>query len=536
MAEKLYAKFDPDFDFSETEYIVVGSGLGGLTTAVFLAKSGKKVVVLERHYVPGGFSHTFKRKQGFEWDVGIHYVGGMQEDSTFSKVSDYLTGGRLQWESMGDIYDQVRLDEKKYDFLMGEENLRKQFHSYFPENKSEIDRYLKLIRKVSKAATRFFVQKALPPVVKWLFGWQMAFTFKKYSKRTTYEVLSKITKNRDLINLLCGQCGDYGLPPKESSFGVHAAIVNHFLEGGFYPVGGAARIHEGMIEEIVNNGGTVFVRAEVEEILVNKNKVKGVKINGLEIPCCNVISNVGIRTTFERLVSRRHLNSRQLSFQKIKPSHAHFCLYVGLNKSDLQLDLPRHNVWYYDGDDMDEVLKKILSREEKELRFAYISFPSAKDPDWVQNHGETATLQAVGISSMEWFKDFEETEWMDRGQAYEEIKADFEDRMLAILYKLFPQLKGSVAVTEVSSPLSTKHFTNHLSGEIYGLAHSPERYSLKCLEPKSGIKGLYMCGQDITTVGFGGAVASGLICATHLLKFSMYRQFKSMGREKASIN
>ena len=65
--------------------IIIGSGMGSLTTAAILAKQGHKVLVLERHYEPGGFTHTFKRK-GYEWDVGIHYIGEVQrENSTSSK-------------------------------------------------------------------------------------------------------------------------------------------------------------------------------------------------------------------------------------------------------------------------------------------------------------------------------------------------------------------------------------------------------------------------------------------------------------------
>lgn len=532
MAEKNYSKFDPEYDFSDTEYIVIGSGLGGLTTAVFLAKSGKKVAVLERHYVPGGFSHTFKRKDGFEWDVGIHYVGGMQDDSMFLKMSNYLTGGRLKWEDMGEVYDRFLVDNKTYDFVKGADSLKKKFYGYFPGHEAEIDLYFKHVQKASKRSMKFFATKAMPPFLSWTLGSFWRWSFRKYSKQTTWDFLSKITDNKDLKNLFCGQCGDYGLPPKESSFGIHSIIVNHFMDGGYYPVGGAANIHENMVQEITDHGGTVFVRADVEEILTEGKRAVGVKVNGRDIRVKNIVSNVGMRTTFDSLLKGKKLKESQTTFRSIQPSHAHYCLYVGLNKSDVELNLPKHNVWYYDGDDMDGVLQRILSREERELRFAYISFPSAKDSDWIEKHGNTATIQAVGISNMDWFREFEDSDWMKRGDKYEALKKEYEEKMLEILYRLFPQIKGHVAVTEVSSPLSTKHFTNHQSGEIYGLAHTPERYSLNCLHPKTQYKGLYLCGQDIVTVGFGGAVASGIVCATQLLKFEMYRQFKNISKSE----
>ena len=102
--------------------IIIGSGVGGLTTAVCLAKSGKKVLVLEKHYVAGGFSHTFKRKK-FEWDVGAHYIGQVNNpNSLIRKAFDYITNSKLQWEDMGDIYDQAIIEGETYNFKKGLQN------------------------------------------------------------------------------------------------------------------------------------------------------------------------------------------------------------------------------------------------------------------------------------------------------------------------------------------------------------------------------------------------------------------------------
>ena len=81
--------------------IVIGSGIGGLTAAVLLGMhAGKRVLVLERHYVPGGFTHTFHRP-GYEWDVGLHYIGQMQdENSAERRAFDHLTEGKVRWQHM----------------------------------------------------------------------------------------------------------------------------------------------------------------------------------------------------------------------------------------------------------------------------------------------------------------------------------------------------------------------------------------------------------------------------------------------------
>ena len=158
MNQQLYEHYSSSSDLSGFDYIVIGSGIGGLTIAVWLAKSGEKVAILERHYIPGGFTHSFKRK-GFEWDVGVHYVGNLGEDAALIHLFNFLSNHNLEWESMGDIYDVIKINGKTYELLAGKENLRKQLKEYFPSDKEAIDKYLKLIEKSNKWGGVFFLEK-----------------------------------------------------------------------------------------------------------------------------------------------------------------------------------------------------------------------------------------------------------------------------------------------------------------------------------------------------------------------------------------
>ena len=121
--------------------IVIGSRIGGLAAAVLLAKQGgKRVLVLERHYVAGGFTHAFHRP-GYEWDVGVHYIGQVQDPaSPLRPVFDYLTGGRLKWNPMPEVYDRIRIAEREYEFVAGRERFRDRLKSYFPGETAAIDR------------------------------------------------------------------------------------------------------------------------------------------------------------------------------------------------------------------------------------------------------------------------------------------------------------------------------------------------------------------------------------------------------------
>ena len=101
------AKFDDFYDV-----IIIGSGMGGLTAAACLSKKGFKTLVLERHYAAGGFTHTYKRK-GYEWDVGLHYIGEVQKKgSVIRNIFDHISEKRLKWAPMGEVYDRIYLGDQ----------------------------------------------------------------------------------------------------------------------------------------------------------------------------------------------------------------------------------------------------------------------------------------------------------------------------------------------------------------------------------------------------------------------------------------
>ena len=168
--------------------IVIGSGIGGLSVAATLSKlAGLRVLVLERHYTAGGFTHTFRRP-GYEWDVGIHYIGGVSHPRGLGRrLFDFLTDGELDWADMGEVYDRIILGDNAYDYVKGYESFRAKMHDYFPEDKAAIDQYLEKVVATAKKATMFFAEKAVPPVVSTLFGGMMRRSGVKEASRTTRE-------------------------------------------------------------------------------------------------------------------------------------------------------------------------------------------------------------------------------------------------------------------------------------------------------------------------------------------------------------
>jgi all-trans-retinol 13,14-reductase len=493
--------------------IVIGSGMGGLTTAALLSDLGKKVCVLEQHYTAGGFTHSYER-EGYEWDVGVHYIGEVGKATRTRRMFDYLSGGELEWAPMGDEYDRFYIGDKVFNAIAGKQQFRDNLVNRFPDEERAIDAYLKLLGRSGDALSAFGMGRGMPALMRLAMKPWLAWKLRGAYGRKTWDVLSELTDNEELIAVLCGQWGDMGLPPKRSPFLAHAMIARHYLYGGYYPVGGAWRIADTIIPKIQAAGGEVFTYAKVEEILVENGKVAGVLMkDGHRIDCVCVISSAGANNTFNHLLPDdvAEGSGYRRKMRAVQPSVGHLGVYIGLNETAEALKLPRTNFWIYPSSDYDGALDAFSEDPAAPFPVVYISFPSAKDPDYENRHPGTATIEIVAPAPYEWFAKWRNETWGKRGEAYEDLKTEFGERLMDVLYEKVPQVRGKVAYYEVSTPLSTNWFGGYQLGELYGLAHTRERLQQNWLGSKTRIPGLWMTGQDTLTCGVTGAMMSGLI-------------------------
>jgi all-trans-retinol 13,14-reductase len=499
--------------------LVIGSGIGGLTAAALLSEIGWRVAVLEQHYTAGGNTHSYERN-GYEWDVGVHYIGDMGARTTARRLMDFLTQGKQQWAPMDAHYDRFFIGDRVYDAVAGREAFRDNLVAYFPREARAIDRYLELLGEVSRAMRTFSLGRTIPPWAAAIAGPLLRSRLPRNFDRTTWEVLSEITSDTELIAVLTGQWGDLGLPPKRSSWVVQALVAKHYLHGGFYPVGGAWHIAESILPRIRATGGEVFTYARVQEILLRHGRVRtarGVRMeDGTEIESNCVISNAGAINTFARLLPEpaRRQHGYDGLLTTVKPSIGHLGVYIGLKGSTAELGLPKTNFWIYPGNDYDGALDRFLADPGGPFPAVYISFPSAKDPDFERRHPGRSTIEIVAPAPYEIFEPWAGTTWGKRGEDYESLKQAYGERLLEYLYDRLPQLRGRVDYWEVSTPLSMQWFCGYGRGELYGLDHDPARLRQDWLRPRTRIPGLWLTGQDVMSCGVVGAMMGGVVTAT----------------------
>jgi all-trans-retinol 13,14-reductase len=503
--------------------IIIGSGIGGLSTASFLAQAGQRVLLLEQHSVLGGFTHTFQRN-GYTWDVGLHYVGQVHiEGTTLNKVFRYIFQNKLNWEPLDNIYDRAIFGDKVYDFPKGKENFKAKLKEYFSEDKDirSIDRYFELLEQVQNIGSGYFIEKALPPFLAKFVGPFLRRGTLKFSDQTTLDVLSSIIDNPNLLGVLTAQYGDYGLEPSKSSFFMHATLVNHYMDGAAYPVGGAAKLAEIIVPIIEAAGGAALSHAVVNEILLEKNNAIGVRMqDGETFYAKHIVSDTGIAHTYSHLIPKEIAKQFLLDtpLSKLEPSMAHVGLYVGIKEDTAKLRLPKCNYWIFPNEYDHEKARRQYKDFDSVIPVSFISFSSARDPDAEKRLPGRTVAEVIILIPYPWFDKWKDTKIGQRGEEYERLKENLAQRMLKALFRAAPQLEGKVDFYEVSTPLSTEHFSAHVAGEIYGIAHNPARFRQTSLRPQTPIKNLFLSGQDVMTASIAGGAMGGLLCASVILK------------------
>jgi len=130
--------------------VLIGSGMGGLTTAALLSELGWKVCVLEQHYTAGGYTHSYNR-DGYEWDVGVHYIGDVGTKTRTRRMFDFLSDGKLEWAPMDAEYDRFYVGDKVFSAIAGKQAFRDNLVKTFPKEEQAIDRYMELLAEVGCA-------------------------------------------------------------------------------------------------------------------------------------------------------------------------------------------------------------------------------------------------------------------------------------------------------------------------------------------------------------------------------------------------
>ena len=503
--------------------IIIGSGIGSLTTAGLLARAaGARVLVLEQHTTPGGLTHSFRR-MGASWDVGLHYVGDMEPGSRPRQLFDYLTDGALAWNRMPAGYDRFYLPGHGLDVTIpaGADEYQRLLTSLFPHEKTAIRRYCRDVKRAYSWMSLHYAREMVPPRAAPAVRLAQR-ALAGHALERTQHYMERRFRDPALRALLTTHWGDYGVEPARSAFVAHAMIVGHYMNGAWFPSGGSAQIARMIEKGITSAGGRIRLAQEVDQILVEDGAAVGVRVTDhsgavpltYEERAPLVISGIGARETYQHLLPTTGqiggLTAR-VRERITGLGHGGSAVTVYLTLDHYPEGVTGANVWINTATGRADPARMTADLLDGHPRSAFISFPGIKSGD------AHATAEIISFVTPEAFERWEGTRPKHRGRDYEALTSSMARALIDLAESAVPGLTDAVRYVEVGTPLTVEHYTSHEGGCFYGLPLTPERFHADLGTPSTPITNLILTGQDAGMPGIVGAAMAGLSAACKAL-------------------
>lgn len=515
MADR-FRKLDRD----RWDVIVVGAGIGGLTAAALLARRGRAVLVVDRHYAAGGNATVFRRP-GYEFDVGVHYLGQCGPGGLLPRTLA-AAGAEVEFAPMDpDGFDTLVFPDFELRVPAGLDRYRDRLVEQFPSERRGIDRYIRLLGEVD------LLLRAGPNPRRLLSALPGSLRAIRWSNATLAAFLDTCTRDARLRAVLAAESGDYAQPPSRASLPLHAALMAHYLQqGAFYPRGGGQVMSDRLAESIEASGGKLLLSTRVRRILVEGGRAAGVVLENKHVGQRTVrapivISNADIKQTLLALIEPEALRARtRKKAERWEMSPALGVLYLGVRSDVLGRRTANTNYWQSPDYDPERAYADARAGRFSERPFLFVSIASLKDPDnpRLAPPGKV-NLQVMSLAPSDpraWGVSEEQAadgSYSD-DPAYLQRKRSYSERLLAEAERLFPGISGAIDRAELATPLTHSRYTLSSGGTSYGLALIPEQFLLRRPGASTEIPGLYLCGASLRTAhGISGSMQSGVMAA-----------------------
>jgi phytoene dehydrogenase-like protein len=487
------------------DVVIVGSGLGGLVSAIILAKEGYTVCVLEKNNQYGGNLQTFVRNKTI-FDTGVHYIGGLSKGQNLYQYFKYI-----------DIIDDLnfkKLDENGFDIItfdndvneykhaQGYENFIKVLVEKFPEEEPAIITYCDKLRETCDRFPLYNLKQGSP-----------YFDDTSIFQLQAKGYINSLTNNKKLQAVLAGTnflyAGDERTP-----FYVHALTINSYIESAYRCINGGSQITKALIKKLKEYNGETYNHHDVVQFGFDDGKItSAICSNGKEIKGDLFISNIEPKLTLKLVGEDKFKKAFTNRVDKIESTIAGFSLYIVLkpntfkykNKNFYHFKNP-NNVWdvhkytqesWPEGYMMSMAIKKNMGEYGDNITvMTYMHYDEVKP--WVDTFNTVANKN-------------------ERGQTYEQFKEEKSEKLIKELERKFPNLRGCIQEMYTSTPLTYRDYIGSNRGSMYGFVKDVSRPMQSFISPRTKIKNLMFTGQSLNMHGILGVTISAVITCSEIL-------------------
>lgn len=496
--------------------VVIGTGGGGLSAAAFLARSGFDVTAVEQGHHLGGSLAPFER-EGFTFDVGIHYVGQCRPGQLIHAQLAALgiDASALFSEFEPDGFDIYRFPDFEVRNCAGLERFRDRLRALFPAEDAglhEVFETLSCVRDLMELGSRprggglhaadLKSLRVLPLL------WRL-------SRRTWGDFLQQHLKDARARAALSAMCGDWGLPPGRAAAVMALGLIAHYADGAFFPKGGGGALLAALVDAARAQGVTFRTDAAARRIHLSQGSVTGVELeDGEALEADVVVSDVDPTVTLGQLVGSEHLHARfRERVARTEPSLGMAVLYLGLRRDLRQHGMSAANIWSYPSTDLDGLFEPLGRGALAQELALFLSSDSLKDPTGSLAPPGCSTLEVMTFVPEAMFAPWASLPPEARGEGYHGRKEELADRVLREVEARFPGLVGDVAVREVATPLTWMDSLRAPHGGAYGPAMTPGQAGRFRFRTRTPVQGLFLAGQGVISMGVGPVLLSGRIAA-----------------------
>lgn len=497
--------------------IIIGSGLGGLSTGVILAKNGYDVTILEQASQVGGCLQCFTR-DGVKFETGMHFIGSLDDGQVLSHYFNYLgikdkvVLNRLDPKA----YDVVSLQGERFAFPNSREAFIEKFAQRFPDQRENLERYCDLIEQVASLSPFRDLQHVVD---------EDRFIDDKLLYQSLSDVIDQTITDPLLREVLVGNLSLYAAQKAKTPFATHAFIFDFYNSSAFRIVGGSDAIVKALTEVFEQHGGKIFTRRKVTKILVEGKKASGVlTANGEKFTADVVISDVNPKQMIGMVDDGVFTQAYKSRIKSIADTTAVFSLflrfkegampYLNSNFYGFSTDSP----WQMNGDIGDKWPQGYL----------YMHHCHEPNPKYARGGVVLAYM------SMDAVRNWSDTSIGHRGDDYERFKAHMAERLLDSVEKDFPGLRDAVEAYYAASPLTYRDYTSTPEGSIYGLEKNVNNIADR-VSYKTKVSNLLLVGQNINSHGMLGVLVGTMNVCQHLLGEEKVRQQMMEANRKSVV-
>jgi phytoene dehydrogenase-like protein len=524
---------------NDYDIIVIGAGMGGLVAGNILLKKGYSVLIVEKHFKPGGYCSNFKRKD-YIFDCSLHMLNGCEEGGMIYKVlKKFGAENCVEFIKLKELF-HWKCPPKELDLIVAPnlDDFVEQLIKLFPHEAKNIKKFYKKYFKVYKFMISWVNKGVLGKIFIWLRYLSSFFRFLSILNKTVSEILDPHIGDPSCRNLITILGGFFGLSPDEMSASIFiAGVFSYYHEGAYYPKGGSGSFSQALADIFINNGGNLLLSNEVVKIDFSGDLRTEVNCldksgNRNSYNSSTLIANCDVTDLITKLCPKNIFPHK--FYEKIlnrEPGFSAICIYIGLDLDLNEKGFNDYELW---------ITNTVEQQQTKELREIANTLNLSKFPSpsitIYNNIDSTCCPKGKSVISSIYYavpQPFLKTIEKDggvRGDNYKKLKDKIAEKYLKDLEDLLkiPNFRKHIEVLEVATPITLHRYTANRNGSFIGWEMTPDQMILNQVSQKTPIPNLFLAGAwTMPAGGVASVMYSGDTCSVLVDKYLRKKSKKS---------